>query len=222
MSTRGTYMIEGKLLYNHSDNYPSGAAWHLFQVLEQHGTIDFVSMIRTNNGHRQYGPDFKPTGSIYDGPAEYHYVITKPDGKIFVEVYKIPYDSKGLQFVEKLELHEFINSNLDEEDIKEAGGKVLAIKGQFKSYTNYFPTMQAKKMLQNEINNGFWMLLSHGGIGNASGNFSEAGAIAEALDQKNLINNFNKYIAPIFKAAYNHDSESTVFDWGKKEEPATK
>ena len=216
MSTRGTYLIEGKLLYNHCDNYPAGAAYHFANVLEQYGHIDYVSMIRTGAGKRQYGPDFKPTSSIYDGPAEYHYKITKSDGKTFVEANKIPMDTEkdSLVFMYKMELHEFINTNLSAEDLKEIGGPVLPIRGKYASHTNYFTTPAAKEKLNFELMQGMGSLLYHGGVGNASSNFGAAGDIAQALGLDKACQNWNKYFAPIFKKSYGHDENSTVFDWG--------
>ena len=46
MATRATYKIDGKLLYNHWDNYPSGAACHFLNVLSTQGDLSLKSFIK--------------------------------------------------------------------------------------------------------------------------------------------------------------------------------
>ena len=54
MATRGVYQIgdervlgyNNSLLYNHWDNYPSGTALQLAQVIKAHGKLDYFSVIR--------------------------------------------------------------------------------------------------------------------------------------------------------------------------------
>ena len=108
MATRGTYRVEDKVLYNHWDNYPQGAAVHFLNILKTQGNFSLKSFLKCDEG-----VNFGFANSIFDGPAEYFYEINRQsNGEIYVGVcdvvgnYKDGYD---LSLRKVYEMSDFIN-----------------------------------------------------------------------------------------------------------------
>lgn len=185
MATRGTYKVEGKLLYNHWDNYPEGAANHFKEVIKQHGNLTFVSLIKGGEG-----TGFAPTDSIFDGPAKFHYVITKDGNKTFIEINAIPFDADKIVYQEKVELSEFINKWVKEDPIIQTGYQYMTI-------------TKARELAQSKLGNAMaWLLRGH--TGNASGELKEAAEMYRLLGDTKLIEGYNKLIAPMLAQCYGH------------------
>jgi hypothetical protein len=101
MSTRGTYYIEKNLCYNHHDNYPVGAAFHIVDVIKATGGTSFFDFIRGMK-------TLSPATSIYDGPAEFHYKIENGH----IECFSIPWDEDKLVLVSKGPIEDWVNNEI--------------------------------------------------------------------------------------------------------------
>src|SRR5690554_719773 len=172
MATRGTYKIDGKLLYNHWDNYPEGAAMHLHRIITKQSAIDFLSCVRGLES-------FELTNSIYDGRAEFHYVIDSASGSI--EVYTIPFDVDTIILKGKYKIEDFINTYIEKsaKEHEKRGykffdeGETLENTKIIKIAKNYYKTV---KQIEIEVFQKFEKaknLFDRGHKGNASFTFSE-------------------------------------------------
>jgi hypothetical protein len=202
MSTRGTYRVEEKLLYNHFDNYPAGAAMHFLKVVEQGKALNYVNLIRNTESC-----DFQPAQSIFDGPAEFHYKIKVKDGKTMIETNKIKYESDDFIYVDDVELDVFINRELkkhcdNEKEYKE--NEVLKISHKYANCTSYGTRKYFTEKRNKMFDSAMAMLMIHGGVGNASGEMHEVGELTTVLNDARFAENYNKFIAPIFQKAYDH------------------
>ena len=197
MATRGTYLIDGKLCYNHWDNYPSGAAAQLFNVLDKFGSLDLFSCIR--------GMDkLEPTKSKFDGRAEYHYVISGEK----IECYSIPFDKDILVYVSGGPIEKWIGDNLElDKDDKPEHYKVA------KLGNGYITGTAAKEKLLFYWNQGK-KLYSIGHNGNATTYFSDFFRLANLMqfDVTAEKTEWLNELAPEFAKRYNHDSPAQVFN----------
>lgn len=211
MSTRGTYKIEGKILYHHYDNYPSGAANHLLNVLNDRGAISLLDLLKCENN-----VNFSFANSIFDGPAEYHYIIKKDNnGSIFVECKKIDLEDNLINLY-TLELNEFINTYYpkcyieptyyEQQEIKD--NEVLKITSKYSKHVSYTTVKTLRKKVEKQSIEALRMLLC-GATGNASSSFSELGTYLKALQDEKKIENYNKHIAPMLYKAYGYEGEPT-------------
>lgn len=195
MATRGTYKIDGKLLYSHWDNYPSGAACHFLNVLSTQGDLSLKSFIKCDKD-----VNFSFADSIFDGPAEFHYQLEKVDGEIIVKVYQIIMDEKGrdkLGSSNTYELSDFINTlykkNFSEPDGEDKEtieqNRVLKIQGFNVTYT----TVKGAKEEFNKLMQEAQKHLLNGFTGNARSSYSRSKALLIALDDEVALSNFMKY-----------------------------
>lgn len=194
MATRGTYQIEGMLLYNHWDNYPSGTAYHFIEVIKKFGDLSLFSVIR--------GMDkIEKTGNIYDGRAEFHYKII--DGKI--GCYSIAFDKDKLVPHSSGDIAEWINNaikpSLDDKDNIE---DYMIIKMSSKRYTTL---SQLRSYISSKFEHAK-KITDCGSIGNGSHLFMElfqmirkSGLSFDEMKKEYL----NKY-SPLFAESYKHDS----------------
>jgi len=213
MATRGTYKVDGKLLYNHWDNYPSGAARHFLNILKTQGSLSLKSFLKCDEGC-----NFDFTNSIFDGPAEWHYVIEdEGKGSYGVEVYKIIMDESGKDkkvFKNYYELQDFININFpqnftepmgeDRNEIEE--NVVVKVVSKYSNNVRYSTRKDLEKELQIKLNTAQMQLLN-GHTGNASYTYSEASQLMVALEKDILIKSYNKNIAPMLFKAYGHEGD---------------
>lgn len=198
MATRGTYLIEGSLNYNHWDNYPSGAAHHLLKVAEKSGSFDLYSCIRGMEG-------LKKTGSIFNGRAEYYYEINND----YIKCFAIPFDKDVTILQSEGNIHEWINENikidLEPEDNPD-DYFLVKLSGRYMTKT------QAKNEIEKTLE---WANdnLKKGWIGNASSCFSTAFKMANNAEiniddiKKDYIDN----IVPVLMKSYGH-SNPTLFN----------
>lgn len=191
MATRGTYLINGSLNYNHWDNYPSGAALHLFEAIKKTGGFTLYDIIRGM-------PNLQSTGSIYDGRAEYHYKIEKDN----IRCYSVGWEKDELKYESGGNIIDWINSNLELEPTdKKENFTLVEYKGR------YMTLKEAKKMLRIDFKNAVkW--LGQGMIGNSSGAFCDVFMAANKA-KINIDSYKKKYLklyVPIFVKSYNHNN----------------
>ena len=200
MATRGTYQVEGTVLYNHWDNYPQGAACHFLNILSTQGDFTLKSFIKCEER-----VNFSFATSIYDGPAEYFYKLDKKEnGEIFVTVYPIIFDEKGndkLGSSNTYEMSQFINDRFKKnftepegEDKKEIEDSRVLKTGT--THIRYITVKNARKKFlelmaqaQNQLLNGC--------KGNASFTYSQAKDTLIALEDTRQLENFKKYFSKI-------------------------
>ncbi len=198
MATRGTYRVDGKLLYNHWDNYPEGAALQLLECIKKHGDLKLFSVIR--------GMDkIKETNSIYDGPAEYHYIIEKGT----IKCYSIPPDKDLTEYHSQGTIKECIN-----EHIKTALEKTDNPEDYQLVETPY--GLQTISDCKKDVNEKFLRaveLYEQGHIGNSSSSFNEAFRIANVagIEIDELKKEYLEKYSPGFAASYKHE-DSKYFD----------
>lgn len=196
MATRGTYQIEGMLLYNHWDNYPSGTAYHFIKVIEKFGDLSLLSVIRGMES-------IEKAGNIYDGRAEFHYKIANGN----IECYSIPFDKDKLVPYSSGNIDEWINKSIKPSiDAKDNVEDYTVIKISANKYTTL-------SKLRSDISTKFEhakSITDYGSIGNGSYSFLEvfrlikkSGLPFEEMKQEYL----SKY-SPIFAESYKHDTTS--------------
>jgi hypothetical protein len=197
MATRGTYNVENTLLYNHWDNYPSGASCHFIEVIKKCGNLSLFSIIRGMERAEK-------ATSKFDGPAEFHYDIK--DQKIIC--YSIAYDKDELIYHSSGTIEEWINdhfkvSNLEETDdindykiIKLADNRYNTVNGIFE---------EAKKCFDNGIR-----MTNSGHTGNGSSEFKRGFDLFKisTKDFKEYSDIYKRIYVPFFVNAYNHNDDS--------------
>lgn len=199
MATRGTYKVEGMLLYNHWDNYPEGTAMQLLEVIKKHGDLSLFSVIRGMEGMLR-------TGSIYDGPAEFHYVIS---GK-YIECYMIPDGKEKIVPVSRDTIDNWINSQLlgcledgdnpDDYRVMEVGNN------------HYMTISQIKEEATDKFNKAK-DYIDRGHIGNGSSLFSEAFLMVNManIDMPEMKDEYLTKYSPLLTQSYKHN-DSEYFD----------
>lgn len=201
MATRGTYQIDGNpMLYNHWDNYPSGTAVHLAEVIKAHGKLDYFSVIRGM-------PKTDPIDSPFNCGAEFHYVIK--GGRI--ECYAIPYCENGenkllLQSSDTIENWLNANIELGAEDVP-ADWKILKIHNGY-----YMTETQAREKAKREWRHAV-EAFEKGWTGNASSAFNSLFQFTRTAGihfPEMLAEYISKY-SPAFAKAYGHETTS-LFD----------
>lgn len=201
MATRGTYQIDGNpMLYNHWDNYPSGTAVQLAEVIKSQGKLDYFSVIRGM-------PKTDPIESPFNCGAEFHYIIQ--GGRI--ECYAIPYCENGenkllLQSSDTIE--NWINANLElgAEDVP-ADWKIIKI------HDGYFMTeTQAKEKAQKDWEQAVHSF-SKGWTGNASSAFHELFKFTRkaGIHFPEMLAEYVAKYSPAFAKAYGH-ADTSLFD----------
>jgi hypothetical protein len=119
MSTRGTYKIGEMTFYCHYDNYPSGAAQRLANMigaLTVASDRDGIDAVADRRGGLAFAfirgnMDAEPTKSRdVHGDTEYHYEVSAgEDGRTWVMVFK-PDDNRRWKLVNHKPLAEWINT----------------------------------------------------------------------------------------------------------------
>ena len=200
MATRGTYQVEGTVLYNHYDNYPQGAACHFLNILSTQGDFTLNSFIKCEKR-----VNFSFATSIYDGPAEYFYKLDKKEsGEIFVTVYPIIFDEKGndkLGSSYTYEMSDFINERFKKNfaEPEGEGKKEIEDSRVLKTGTThirYITVKNAHKEFQRLMAQAQNQLLN-GCKGNASFTYSQAKDVLIALEDTRQLENFEKYFSKI-------------------------
>lgn len=194
MATRGTYEIDGNFIYNHWDNYPSGTAVHLAEVIKAYGKLDYFSVIRGM-------PKTDPTTSPFNCGAEFHYHIK--GGRI--ECYSIPYSEKGenkLILESSDTIENWINGNIELSDEVPADWKILKIHNGY-----YITETQAKEKAKLEWKQAV-LSSEQGHTGNASSQFESLFRFCRTAKihfPEMLAEYVSKY-SPAFAKAYGHEN----------------
>lgn len=207
MATRGTYKIDGKLLYNHWDNYPEGAAMHLHGIITKQNAVDFLSCVRGLES-------FDLSNSIYDGRAEYHYIIDSASG--LIEVYTIPFEVDTIILKGKYKIEDFINTYIEKsaKEHEKRGyqffneGETLENTKIVKVSTNeYYTVAQIEKKVFQTFEKAKAEFAKNW-IGNSSSSFGEAFKLMNkaGLKFQNLIDEYLKDYCDKFAKSYNHET----------------
>jgi hypothetical protein len=199
MSTRGTYKIDGMLLYNHHDNYPSGTAYHLIETIKTHKNLHLFSVIRSMTRaekitHTNYGQD-------------YHYDIT--ENEIICYKYDID-DNKNLHSSDTIE--NWINKNivkqLDETDDPNDYFVIKINNNYFDTKNNIFT--EAKNHFENAIK-----MSDAKHIGNGSSEFKTAFDLFKlsTLDYSEYKEKYISQYVPLFVESYKHKSDTLFLSY---------
>ena len=193
MATRGTYKIDGQILYNHHDNYPIGAAAHFIEVIKKYNNLDLFSIIR---GMER----ISKASSKYDGGPEFHYEIK--DEQIFC--YSVHPEKDALIYHSSGQIEEWINKQilkgLDETDDKNDYLIVKKSKNVF--YTVNGLIKEAEEHFKSAIT-----MTNNGQTGNGSSNFKTAFDLFKLLnvDFTKYANIYKRVYVPFFVDAYKHN-----------------
>lgn len=205
MATRGIYKVENQLLYNHWDNYPVGAAYHLSKVASTQHKFDLFSVIRGMS-------ETSPANSIYNSGAEYYYEIFIKNDKYFINCYTIEIDRDAKKLHSSGELINWINSliidDLKNDTENDPNDYILV-----ELHNNYFDTVNnCKKEILLKYDHAV-ECFKKGWIGNSSSAFSETFKIANRtkinIDQ--LKSEYLSIYSGAFAQAYKH-SDRVYFD----------
>lgn len=196
MATRGIYKVENVLLYNHWDNYPSGAANHFIEVIRKSGNLSLFSVIR--------GMDrTEPADSIFYGGAEYYYEIEKDR----ISCYKL---GKEKVLISCNSIVNWINDNVRE---------ILEESDNVEDYTivqlseNKYSTVSQVREDATKLYNKGKDCTDKGMMGNGSSCFSDAFRLFNkaGINFDELKNEFIEIYSPLFVKSYKHN-DSTYFD----------
>jgi hypothetical protein len=184
MATRGVYRVDGVYLYNHWDNYPSGAREHLSEVLEKYGKLDLFSVIRGMNVSQAISPQ--------DGGSEFYYVIENN----FIQQYNV--DGKELTLTDQGTIEDWINRGVQDKFIKVYGQYMRQSQAHEKGVEMYEDAVQK---------------LIKGHIGNASNQFRESFVYLNLAggDFSEIVNEYKRKYSPKLAEAFNH-SDTELFD----------
>lgn len=195
MSTRGSYKIEGITMYNHWDNYPSGAALMFFNTLKEYHNLNLFSFIRSNKS-------VELSHSLNKSGEEFSYEIK--DNKIFC--YSIDMKTDKLIPHSSDYIDNWVNSMI--KDILEKTDKLTdyqIIKCDYGYYTESQIIEEAKKKYSGAVN-----YTESGSIGNGSSLFADCFKWCNFLPENFELNSLRKkylsFWVPFFVTAYKHDN----------------
>ena len=208
MATRGIFKIGNVTLYNHWDNYPMGAAFHLCNALKEQHELSLFSLIRGLKNSDLHS--FNYSVELDTWGAEYFYEITDNH---FINVYEIS-ETDQKKLVSTKPVIDFINEQvrlyfaLKYNDANEMINDFLLVNIN----DHYYSVNQAiddfnktYKKAVDFFNKKFW--------GNSSSSFSDAFKLAKKsgidvyLYKSEYLNNY----APKFVEVYKH-SNSDYFN----------
>lgn len=203
MATRGTYQVDDFLFYNHWDNYPSGAASHLLDVVKTQGNFTPFSIIR--------GMPVSPAHTKFDGPAEHHYEIRNG----MITHYKISDSEDKLIFQETDRIENWINRNLQstvtfllKEDPQTDPNDFIVVK--LEKFQNRYMTVnmiiaEAKKRYEDAVR-----FFEKGAWGNSTSLFQESFVwFAQAgWEAKEFKQEYLQKFSPVFVEKYSHQNSS--------------
>lgn len=215
MATRGSYKIDGQLTYNHHDNYPTGAAHHIHEVIKKQGAVDFFSMIR---GMERLQPN---NGKPGKSGEEYYYEINSKSGEI--KCYSVNLDSEELRLESFGLIEDWVNTKIEESKrlhAKHYPNESFLSEGETwedcqvvrrstgsNGYPSRFSTVaQARQEAESKWKMGV-DALSKGWIGNSSSYFQESlklfGMVGNYEDKKT---EWLTIYSPLFAEKYNHET----------------
>jgi hypothetical protein len=196
MATRGTYKVNGTLLYNHWDNYPSGTAYQLIKTIEKCNNLELFSVIR---GMER----IEPTNSIFDGRAEYYYEIDNYNKKI--SCYSIPYDKDTIVLISSNSFENWLNDNIKNNLESNDNPEDYTI---IKLRDNYYCTLtQVREQIKFKYEQAKTMT-DAGYIGNASSTFSDLFKLINksGLNFDDIKKEYLETYAPMFVKSYGHET----------------
>lgn len=208
MATRGIYQIGNVTLYNHWDNYPMGAAFHLLNALKEQHELSLFSLIRGVKESDLHSLNYSVELDLWG--AEYFYEITEDH---FINVYEISEKQKKF-LVSTKPVIDFINEQvrlyftLKYNDADEIIEDYLLVKLN----NHYYSVNQAIDMFTKEYNqavNQFNKKM----FGNSSGSFKRSFEIANlsGIDANKEKSEYLYLYSPEFTKVYKHDN-SNLFD----------
>lgn len=195
MATRGTYKVDNFLLYNHWDNYPSGAAAHLIGVIRDHGDLKPFSIIRSM--------PVSETKSVFDGPAEFHYVIDKD------KILHYSISGETLKCLECSLIEDWLNSHildiLDDDDNPDDFKVIKVSEGRF-------ITRSQAILRGNKTYDEAKQFFEKGAWGNSSSLFADAFKWFRLAEfDAPQIDEYLKEFSPKLAAQYRH-ADTSLFD----------
>ena len=196
MSTRGGYQINGVNMYNHWDNYPSGAAILFFNTLKKYHKIDLFSFVRANE-------TVELSSDLVKSGQEYVYKFNS--GKF--QYYSVCWENDSLTPIGEPDIVMFCNDNiLPKLEEGEKYEDFHLIRCKYGIYTDSQIIENAKK----EFSEGE-RFTKGGHIGNGPSCFSDCFRWCNYLPENQELNElrekYNNEYVPIFVKAYNHDDD---------------
>lgn len=208
MATRGIYQIGNVTLYNHWDNYPMGAAFHLCNALKEQHELSLFSLIRGLKESDLHSLNYLEKLDLWG--AEYFYEITEDH---FINVYEIS-ETDQKKLVSTKPVIDFINEQvrlyfqLKYNDADEIIEDYLLVKIN----NHYYSVNQCINMFTDEFNKAvdqfnkkMW--------GNSTGSFKRSFEIANisGIDVNKEKSEYLYIYSPVFTSVYKHQN-SNLFD----------
>jgi|688.fasta_scaffold392303_2 hypothetical protein len=208
MATRGIYQIGNTTLYNHWDNYPMGAAFHLCNALKEQHELSLCSLIRGIKECEIHSLIYYNNLDLWG--AEYFYEITEDH---FVHVYEIGENDNKLNVSTKPVI-DFINQEVrlyfatKQNDPNENINDYLLVKIN----NHYYSVNQAIDMFTKEYNQAVDQF-NKKMFGNSTGSFKRSFEIANlsGIDANKEKSEYLYLYSPEFTKVYKHDN-SNLFD----------
>lgn len=209
MATRGSYRVEGKMMYNHWDNYPAGAASHLQKVITEKHTLKWIDFVKCT----AEGLNFEPMeGRPGDMGEEYFYKITKEKGMYFVEWSSIGWETNELVFLGKKEVSDFINDEFKKElkqdritQTEYNENKIVKYPNKWSKSVSYYSYKYLQEYTEKKFNLAMRWLLK-GMVGNASSDLQWCAQSWLLLGDTKMLEGYNKMIAPYLAQCYKHNT----------------
>jgi hypothetical protein len=209
MATRGIYQFGNVTLYNHWDNYPMGAAFHLLNALKEQHELSLFSLIRGLKESDLHSLNYSLTLDLWG--AEYFYEITEDH---FINVYEISIETDQKKLVSTKPVIDFINEQVrsyfatNQNDETENINDYLLVKLN----NHYYSVNQAIDMFTSEFNEAVDQF-NRKMWGNSTSSFKRSFEIANisGIDVNKEKSEYLYLYSPVFTSVYKHQN-SNLFD----------